>query len=106
MMRFSRKRSYGRISFILAVLLCLAVLWFFDGALSGVSEKTSRQQMQNLELAFTRSIAHCYAVRGHYPESLEYLQEHYHISYDTERYFVDYQVLGENIFPDLTIIEK
>ena len=47
-----------------------------------------------------------YAANGFYPESLEYLKEHYHISYDTDKYFVDYQALGENIFPDITIIEK
>ena len=58
--------------------------------------------------AFTliRNITYCYAVEGSYPESLDYLKEHYGLTYDEDRFFVDYQVIGANILPDVTIIEK
>lgn len=62
--------------------------------------------MRTLEQAIHKSVAHCYAVEGVYPESLEYLKEEYGISYDSEKYFVDYQIWGENIMPDITIIQK
>jgi len=62
--------------------------------------------METLQRAITRGITHCYATQGHYPESLEELHKTYGITYDEDLYFVDYQVLGKNIYPDVTIIEK
>ncbi len=53
-----------------------------------------------------RSITHCYAVEGTYPSSLEYLKENYGLTYDETVFFVDYQTIGSNILPDVTIIER
>ena len=39
-----------------------------------------------------------------YPESLSYLEEHYGITYDKENYVVDYEIIGSNILPDVTVI--
>ena len=88
------------------ILFFIAVFFIFSSSISGISEKTDKNQTDTLKLALSQSITHCYATEGHYPESLDYIQEHYGIIYDTDKYFVDYQVLGENIFPDITIIEK
>ena len=32
--------------------------------------------------------------------------EQYGFSYDKEQFFVDYQLLGANIMPDVTVIER
>lgn len=48
----------------------------------------------------------CYVLEGHYPDSLSYLEEQYGFSYDKEHFFVDYQLLGANIMPDVTVIER
>ena len=106
MKRFSHEKSRHWIKHCLSVVLFLALIFAFLAGLSGVSEESAKQRSKNLEMAISRGIAHCYATEGHYPESLEYLKTHYNISYNTEEFFVDYQVLGENIFPDVTIIEK
>ena len=89
-----------------SVVLFLFLFCAFCSGISFVSEETTKRQAESLELAISRGIAHCYATEGHYPESLSYLKEHYGIHYDSERYFVDYQVLGENIFPDVTVLIK
>ena len=91
---------------IAAILLFLAIFGAFVTGLSGISRKTAQNQTETLQLAISRGIAHYYATEGYYPESLASLKEHYPITYDTDKYFVDYQVLGKNIFPDITIIEK
>ncbi|WP_242847353.1 hypothetical protein [Dorea sp. D27] len=59
-----------------------------------------------METAVSRGIAHCYAIEGAYPESLQYLEAHYGLIYDKDRFFIDYQILGSNIMPDVTIIDK
>lgn len=106
MRRFYHGHSRSWIKHIIAIGVFALVFCAFTFGISGVSDKTSQEQTEALELAISRGIAHCYATEGRYPESLEYLQESYGISYDTDKYFVDYQVLGQNIFPDVTIIEK
>jgi len=88
-----------------AALFLILFLFFLLG-ISHVSRETQSKQAESLRQSISRSIAHCYATEGFYPESLEYLKEHYGIRYDTDTFFVDYQVLGENIFPDVTILEK
>ena len=40
------------------------------------------------------------------PKVLEDLKAHYGLTYDARPIFVDYQTVGANIYPDVTIIEK
>lgn len=87
---------------ILAFALCLFV---FAGAVMYLSEGSTERQKETLEKALTNAITECYAEEGRYPESLEYLVENYRVTYDEERFFIDYQVRGQNIRPDVTIIE-
>ncbi len=87
-------------------LLFLAVLFGFGYALGRISAHTAGEQEELLEQMIWRGITQCYVMEGSYPESLEYLEDAYGVSYDTDRYFVDYQVWGSNIVPEVTIIEK
>lgn len=106
MKRFLHEKSYHWIKHAMAIALFLTVFFLFLLGLSGVSNTNHSHRTKALETAILRGIIHCYATEGHYPESLEFLLEQYYISYDTEEFFIDYQILGENIFPDITIIEK
>ena len=40
-----------------------------------------------------------------YPESYEYLKEHYGAMVDEENYAVFYEVFASNIMPDITVIQ-
>lgn len=106
MKRFYHGHSFSWIKQFVAIGIFALVFCAFFAGISNMSEKTADEQAASLKTAISRSIAHCYATEGHYPESLSALQEDYGITYDTDRYFVDYQVLGQNIFPDVTIIVK
>jgi hypothetical protein len=87
-------------------ILFLVTFCAFYLGLNQIAQSTESIQKQTLHQAISRGIAHCYATEGHYPENLEYLLDTYGIRYDTDKYFIDYQILGQNIFPDVTIIEK
>ena len=104
--RFYHNNPFKPIKHIASMLLFAALFAMFFFGISNVSDKTDEKQSSTLELAISRGIAHCYATEGHYPEDLSYLVENYGIHYDTDKFFVDYTVLGENIFPEVTIIEK
>lgn len=85
-----------------------AVLFWGIAALmcgiSSVRKNADESYMKSLQLALQRSAVHCYAIEGRYPESLDYLQEHYAISWDSSQYVVDYEIVGANRMPIITVI--
>lgn len=91
-----------RISIALFVLLFV----FFLYMLGNISKETLDRQEKSLNTAINRSIVSCYCVEGTYPPSLEYIEEHYGLIYDKDTFFVDYQIFGSNIYPDVTILRK
>ena len=82
------------------------MLLIFWGMISGLEQDTRQRQRQELEAALQRGVMTCYALEGRYPESLQYLKEHYPIHYNEDQFFVDYSVQGSNLMPDITIIER
>jgi hypothetical protein len=82
------------------------ILMLFTEGLSSLSDSTMRRQKESLENAVTRSVTYCYTVEGTYPENLDYLKDNYGLIYDEETFFVDYRIIGSNVLPDITIIEK
>lgn len=103
-MRFyhdSSKQWINPFASILLFFLCFGIFFF---GVSEVSNNSSEKQTENLNRAIHRGIAHYYAAEGRYPDNLEELKTNYQIVYDTEKYFIDYQISGENIFPDVSII--
>ena len=105
MNRFSQKRT-GRPWQALALpasCFIIVLVLFFSGVYK-ISATTKEQELESLQTAINRNIVHCYAVEGQYPPSLDYMEEHYGLSYDTSRYFIDYQPSAANIMPSVTII--
>lgn len=100
-----KKTSYKR-NIIISCLFFLLILCAFFLGTSSLQKKVDNEGISTLQNAVTRSVTRCYAEEGSYPETLDYLKEHYGLTYDESRYYVDYQPLGSNIMPDITIIPK
>ncbi len=86
----------------IVVFLIIAAL-FFSG-LSYLGRTSVDNQQESLESALHRDILQCYSIEGMYPPSLDYMKQHYGLSYDESLFFVDYQPIGSNIYPDVTVI--
>ena len=108
MNRFTRNRtiSLSHIWQFISMFFVLGFLVFFIVGVNTVDDTTSSEQAKSLETAVRRSVAQCYAVEGTYPPSLEYLEEHYGLLYDTDSFYIDYPAIGSNIMPDITILPK
>lgn len=105
--RFLTQKSASPSKNILLSMGCFAAaVALFLAGISRVSDKADAREAEVLKQAVNRGIAHCYAIEGSYPESLQYLKDHYGLTYNEENFFVDYQVLGSNILPDVTIIDR
>ncbi|MBO7386382.1 MAG: hypothetical protein J6U15_01110 [Lachnospiraceae bacterium] len=98
-LRKIQKLSLPLIGFILLFIV-------FIKGIASVSETTIDKQKESLTTALNRSITQCYAVEGTYPPSLEYIENHYGLTYDHDKFFVDYQVYGANMYPTVTVLTK
>ncbi len=107
MNRFQKKKNWARhAGRVIAGAVLILVFGLFWAGISSVSEETREQQKKSLETAIWRNVIHCYAMEGRYPQSLEYMEEHYGLSYDKSRFLVDYEIVGSNIMPDVTVLEQ
>ena len=88
------------------VILALAVLLCFLTAVERLEQGRKDEGKQQLEDAVRRSAVACYAAEGIYPPNLEYMEEHYGIQVDRERYTVIYEVFASNLMPDVTVLEN
>lgn len=90
----------------LSITLFLGIFVLFTAGIDAFSAGTQKRQRETLERALNRSITYCYATEGVYPESLEVLKQRYGLTYDENQFYVDYKIVGANIYPDVTILEK
>ena len=90
----------------LAAALAALSLIFFISSLASVDRQQGEEGRQQLETALRRAAVACYAAEGVYPPTVEYLQEHYGVQIEEERYIVFYEIFANNLMPDITVLEK
>ncbi|MDL2215663.1 hypothetical protein LJB77_01100 [Ruminococcaceae bacterium OttesenSCG-928-N02] len=97
----NKKRHAGGIwaTALTFALACAGLLW---GA--GTFASANQTDAATLEQAITRAAVHCYALEGAYPPDMAYLQEHYALQYNQQRFIVDYQCFAQNLMPDITVL--
>lgn len=107
MVRFQTQKTYKKShTHLLSAVLFLGILLLCLSGVEAISKNTQRQQRENLERAIHRAITYNYATEGVYPESLDAIIADYGLTYDDDTFFVDYKIVGSNIYPDVTILEK
>lgn len=106
--RFKRnKRNFlVKLLYFLPPAAFLAIFILFYSGIRSISDTNMDKQRESLETALNRSIAQCYAVEGVYPPNLQYIEEHYGLIYDHNYFYIDYQPIGSNIMPDVTILNR
>ncbi len=89
---------------VLSVLIFVLIAFLFIQAVEYSGRTTIEKQQESLESAIARDIVQCYSLEGQYPPSLEYMEQHYGLTYDKDTFFVDYQPIAANLYPDYTVI--
>ncbi len=92
--------------YLLSLAAFLAVLGLFLWGLTLLSQKSGTEGAVTLERALIRASVQCYAIEGRYPPSVEYLQQHYGVQIDAEKYAVFYEGFASNLMPDITVTVK
>ena len=93
----------NRLKIVLSVVLVMAVVIWFAVAAGNTASGQLEAGRRQLEDALRRGAAACYAAEGIYPPTVEYLQAHYGIQIDREKYHVFYEVFAENLMPQITV---
>lgn len=108
MNRFTKPDFKKRIfsSFTLSVVIFIAVIALFVYGISAVSNSSVVNDQEILSEAVNRDIVHCYCIEGMYPPNISYMEDHYGLIYDKDKFIVDYEYIGANIMPKVTIIRK
>lgn len=88
----------------LSIVLFVGIAVLFFLAVDATGKSSISKQQESLENALSRDIVQCYAIEGRYPPDLEYLEQHYGLTYDKKTFFVDYIPVASNLYPDVTVI--
>lgn len=105
-MRKRRNPWLGMLRGLLLPAAAAVALVMFAAALDGLSAGRDAEDLRQLEEALRRGCAACYAAEGVYPPNLEYLEDHYGIRVDEERYAVFYSAFADNLMPDITVVVR
>lgn len=88
---------YGTAAIVLLSFLC---------SITMVANSNHDRQKEYLESALRKDIMYCYATTGVYPDNLDTIENKYGLTYDKNQFYIDYKIIGKNIYPKVTVLEK
>lgn len=100
------RRSWIFKSLVFPLALFGLVLALVAYGLNITSGRKSAEERKLAEDNLRKAVVSCYAIEGRYPDSYEYIRDHYGVKIDEERFIVHYEVFASNIMPDITLVER
>ena len=91
---------------VAAILIFVALILAFVLLVNNITGKGNGRELEIVRDAVKNAALTCYAVEGMYPDDLNYLIEHYNLSYNKDRYIVYYEPLASNVIPSIKVVER
>lgn len=104
-----QEKSRSRFWWIIGVILLAAVilLCLILGPLNRqVTRDVDAQSEKAVRDTVLRGAVQCYAVEGAYPSSLTYLEEHYGLVINHQKYIVSYDAYASNLAPEVRVLVR
>lgn len=95
---------YGKILLMLAAL-AIAVFVLVK-ATNKVNAGGKSESLEQLDSTIRKATITCYATEGVFPPTIDYLEKNYGVLIDKEKYTVFYEIFGENVMPEITVMER
>lgn len=102
----AKKKSFLNIKIFISSITFFVIMMMCIYGADSISKQNLTMQQQTLEDALHNSTIQYYALQGYYPENLNALLSSSTISYDEEKFYIDYQPIAANIMPDITVIQR
>lgn len=90
---------------LLAIVFFVFIFGFFIYGINSAEKSSAAESKNVLEENLHKAVVSCYSLEGAYPSSVQYLEDHYGLTYDKEKYAIGYVCFASNIMPDMQIIE-
>ena len=100
---YKKKKGFPAPGIILTTVIFIILAGFLYGQVKNVSAEVEQSDVDMLKDALENAVVTCYAIEGSYPESLEYIENHYGVIIDREKYFVDYENNLINMKPRISV---
>lgn len=101
-MKFSQPFPWRRI--LRPILILVIALGLFLWGVTALSAQAQAESLRTTREGIRRAAVQCYAIEGRYPTTLAYLETHYGIAPDPDKYLVYYTYLAPNLMPDITVL--
>ncbi|MEF9974402.1 MAG: hypothetical protein RSJ41_09405 [Clostridia bacterium] len=88
-----------------SVVVFMLLLTGINLLLGSVDSASQQQQAEMVKRAVKRAALTCFALEGRYPQTLDYLAEHYGLRYNANKYIVRYDAFASNVMPDISVLE-
>jgi hypothetical protein len=89
---------------IFITIIIFVVFYYILGSnFLNASSDIENNNVVILKDAIDKAVSTCYAIEGTYPEDITYLEKHYGIVVDREKFIVEYSVIGANIKPSVFV---
>lgn len=102
--RSKRQRAFRRLRACIPFFLPACACLLFYLGISYAGQETILQEQSALLQALQQGAVHTYALTGSYPQSLEELLTDHKISYDPDKFVVEYVPIASNLFPSIDVI--
>ncbi|MBQ2846618.1 MAG: hypothetical protein IJE75_05715 [Firmicutes bacterium] len=106
MKRIGTKRPLKDALAVIVPLAAVGIIILFMSLLNDIDSGRNMQAIADLENSLKKASLACYASEGIDPPDVAYLEEHYGIQVDEDRFWVDYKVFASNIMPEITVLRK
>ncbi len=106
-----KRRLLPSLPYVIRGIICMLTVFAVTLALvltglvrTGASVRS--EGMQSAEEAVRRAALCCYALEGAYPESYEYLKNHYPPRINEALYSVHYIAVAPSLMPEITVVRR
>lgn len=93
-------------AYLLQLGLFLSILMMFAYGFNATQKKVTQEDLERVKQAVQKAALECYSIEGSYPSSLSYLEEHYGLYLQKDRYTVTYLYDSGNVMPFTGVYAK
>lgn len=90
----------------LPISLFAVMLAVFVVGVIHFSNVNTEQNLVLTQSALQKATVQCYADKGFYPPTLEYLEQNYGVTIDYTKFNVTYDCAAANIMPNIVVFQK
>ncbi len=98
------KQIFRQIRHFLPVIALLIICLIFYLGISNAGTEAIAREQSTLKQALEQGAIRTYAMTGQYPQSLDELLNDYHITYDTDKFVVEYIPNSANLLPSISVL--